>query len=133
MKEGERHRLAVISFVEPGFRVCETGRSRTALYGQPEDAMLRLIGFGLAIATLLYGFTAARTFARTRLRYVDAVRTAKGPLIAGVVAGVIALPVFAVLPLPFFTAWTAVFFGVSVGAGVRVGGRRPGTAVTYAE
>ena len=66
------------------------------------------------------GFAAARRVVRTRLRFVDAVDRPVAPLVAGVAAAVVALPVAA---LPVVTMGTAVAFGVGVAGGV-VSGRR---------
>ena len=64
--------------------------------------MFRLIGFGLAIATLIFGFITARRFVRERLRYVDAVQGRRAALLAGVGAAVLSALPFAFVPLPVF-------------------------------
>jgi hypothetical protein len=74
---------------------------------------------GAAAAAAVGGYTKARSFVRNRLRYVDAVRTAKAPVVAGLGATLIAAPVVALLPL--IGAGTAIIFGVAVGTGVRAG------------
>lgn len=76
-----------------------------------------IISFGIAIA----GYAASRNFVTRRLRYVDAVQTALAPIVAGVVAGCIALPLVAILPL--VGVGTAVTFGLAVGTGVAAGAR----------
>ncbi len=64
------------------------------------------------------GFTVARNFVRQRLRYVDAVYSPVAPVVAAVIAGIIAWP-FAALPL--ITATTAAVFGAGVGLGTASG------------
>jgi len=68
------------------------------------------------------GFVATRDFVRRRLRFVDAVRKPAAPLLAGLAATALALPV-ALLPL--VTVWTAAAFGVGVAGGVASGRRAP--------
>ena len=67
------------------------------------------------------GFVATRDFVRRRLRF-DAVRKPAAPLVAGLAATALALPV-ALLPL--VTVWTAAAFGVGVAGGVASGRRAP--------
>lgn len=85
--------------------------------------MFKLIGFALAVGTLLFGYTMARQFVRARLRYVDALHTLRAPLVAGIGAALVAILPFTLIPLPFFTAGTAMLFGLAVGVGVRAGSR----------
>ena len=66
------------------------------------------------------GFILARNFVRRRLRFVDAVHSAWAPLVAGIVAGVVAWPA-ALLPL--FTLTTAIVFGIGTGLGTASGAR----------
>lgn len=77
-----------------------------------------MIGLLLGVAALVGGFVVSRRFVRRRLRFVDAVQSPAAPLIAGVVATAIALPVTI---LPVVTLLTAVAFGVGVGGGVASG------------
>lgn len=79
-----------------------------------------MIGLLVAIGALTGGFGAARRLVRGRLRFVDAVDRPLAPLIAGVAATVVALPVAA---LPVVTIATAAAFGVGVAGGV-ISGRR---------
>lgn len=87
--------------------------------------MFRLLAFLLASGATLtaaaVGYWQARKFVSKRLQFVDAAHGPAAPLIAGVVAGVIALPVVAILPL--VGTYTAVLFGLSVGFGVSAGSR----------
>ena len=80
-----------------------------------------ILGLVVAAAALGGGFVAARNFVRGRLRFVDAVRRPAAPLVAGLAATAVALPVAL---LPVVTVGTAVAFGVGVAGGV-ASGRRP--------
>ena len=95
--------------------------------------MFAIIGFGLAFASLLFGYTTARQFVRARLRYVDALHSLSAPIVAGFGAALIALFPFTLIPLPFFSAGTAILFGVSVGVGVRAGSKDVRGATGYIE
>jgi hypothetical protein len=80
-----------------------------------------MVGLLIGLAALGGGFVATRDFVRRRLRFVDAVQRPAAPLVAGLAATAIALPVAA---LPLVTVWTAAAFGVGVAGGV-ASGRRP--------
>lgn len=95
--------------------------------------MFELIGFSLLGASLVFGYTTARQFVRARLRYVDAIRSIKAPVLAALGAAIVTMPVFALLPLPFFTIGTAALFGAAVGAGVRAGAKDVQRGVPYIE
>ena len=81
-----------------------------------------IVGLLIGAAALGGGFVATRNFVRRRLRYVDAVRTPAAPLLAGLAATAVFLPVAA---LPLVTVGTAVAFGVGVAGGVASGRRDP--------
>lgn len=81
--------------------------------------MLGLIALAASIAAVVIGFTQARAFVRERLRYVDAVQSPVAPVVAGVGALLLAIPIVALLPL--VGGGTALAFGVSIGAGVSSG------------
>jgi hypothetical protein len=81
-----------------------------------------IVGLVIGAVALGGGFVAARNFVRRRLRYVDAVRKPVAPLVAGLAAAAVALPI-AVLPL--VTVGTALAFGVGVAGGVASGRRDP--------
>lgn len=81
-----------------------------------------MVSFLIGVAALGGGFLATRNFVRRRLRFVDAVHKPAAPLVAGLAAGVIALPVAA---LPLVTVAAAVAFGVGVAGGVASGRREP--------
>jgi hypothetical protein len=74
-----------------------------------------LLSFLAGTVLAIVGYSQARAFVTGRLRYVDA------PIIAGVGAALIALPLVAILP--FVGAGTALSFGLSVGLGVAAGSR----------
>ena len=87
-----------------------------------------MIALGLLIgaAALGGGFVTTRNFVRRRLRFVDAVQKPAAPLLAGLAATAVALPVAF---LPVVTVGTAVAFGVGVAGGV-ASGRRDGSSGT---
>ena len=80
-----------------------------------------MITLVLAIAATAFGYLQTRGFVRRRLAYVDAVHNGVAPVIAGLAAAAVALPVAGVLP--FVGGGTAILFGVAVGAGVKAGSR----------
>ena len=82
-----------------------------------------MVGLLIGVAALGGGFVGARNFVRRRLRFVDAVQRPAAPLLAGLAATVVALPVAA---LPLVTIGAAVAFGVGVASGVVSGRRQPG-------
>ena len=79
--------------------------------------MLELI---ITLSAGAIGFILARNFVRRRLRFVDAVHSPFAPLVAGVVATLLAWPA-ALLPLVHLT--TAIVFGVGTGLGTASGAR----------
>ena len=83
--------------------------------------MIFLLSFLASAVLAIVGYSQARAFVTGRLRYVDAVHTAIAPIIAGVGAALIALPLVAILP--FVGVGTALSFGLSVGFGVAAGSR----------
>ncbi len=84
-----------------------------------------MIPFLLALAVTLVVTTLGHRYARSlvsgRLRYVPAAQTNKAPVIAGVGAMILALPLVPLLPL--VGLGTAVFFGLAVGLGAAAGAR----------
>lgn len=66
------------------------------------------------------GFVAMKRFVRERLRFVDGVRKPGVPLLAGIAAGAVALPLTI---LPIVNLLTALLFGIGVGTGVAAGRR----------
>ena len=95
--------------------------------------MLPLIGFALAALSLIFGYTTARQFVRTKLRYVNGINGLKAPVVAGFVAFAVASIPFWLLSLPFLGVGTAALFGISVGAGVRAGVKDIGSGRAYIE
>lgn len=80
-----------------------------------------LLSFLITMALATVAYAAARNFVTRRLRYVDAVQTALAPIVAGIGAAVIAMPIVAILPL--LGAGTALSVGFAVGMGVAAGAR----------
>ena len=83
--------------------------------------LIFLLSFLASTVLAIVGFAQARAFVQRRLRYVDAVHSKLAPIIAGVGAALLALPLVAIVP--FIGAGTALSFGISVGAGVLAGSR----------
>jgi hypothetical protein len=81
-----------------------------------------MIGLLLGAAALGGGFVFARNFVRRRLRYVDAAQKPSTPVIAGVAATAVALPV-AILPV--ISIPMAIAFGLGVGTGWASGQKGP--------
>ena len=81
--------------------------------------MVFLLSFLVSAVLAVVGYTQAPAFVHGRLRYVDAVHSWFAPIIAGVGAALLALPLVAILP--FVGAGTALSFGISVAAGVMAG------------
>ena len=79
-----------------------------------------LLAFGTGAVTL-WGYLKSRNFVRNRLRFVDAAHTPFAPVVAGAVAALVAGPV--VWLLPPVGIFTALIFGLGVGAGVYHGSR----------
>ncbi len=75
----------------------------------------------IALAAVVVGYSGARRFVRDRLRYVDGAQKATAPIIAGIVAFLVALPISWLLPL--VGAGTAIAFAISVAVGVASGSR----------
>jgi hypothetical protein len=80
-----------------------------------------LLGILITFLVTLAGFVVSQRFVENRLRYVDAVQRPYAPLLAGVIAGVVAIPIVGILPI--IGIGTAILFGVSVFAGVASGAR----------
>lgn len=88
---------------------------------QGETIMWHLLAAAISIAATAFGYVTARTFVREKLRYVDAAQKRRAPLIAGLVAWAIAMPLVWILPL--VGPATALLFGAAVAFGVRSGAR----------
>jgi hypothetical protein len=83
--------------------------------------MFFILGMIITFFVTLAGFVLSQRFVENRLRFVDAVQRPYAPLIAGLVAAVIAWPIVGLLPI--IGTGTAILFGVSVFAGVASGAR----------
>ena len=83
--------------------------------------MFTMISMAIAIAAAVLGYIQARSFVRSKLRFVDAVQHFAAPLLAGLAAMLIATPVVWLLPL--VGKGTAILFGLGVGAGVSSGAK----------
>ena len=83
--------------------------------------MFTIISMAIAIAVAAIGYLQAKSFVRSKLRFVDAVHHFAAPLLAGLAALLVAMPVVWLLPL--VGTGTAILFGLGVGAGVSSGAR----------
>jgi hypothetical protein len=83
--------------------------------------VFELLAFAATIAATAFGYVTARKYVRDRLKFVDAVQTLKAPIVAGLVAWAVAMPLTWLLP--FVGAGTAILFGLSIALGVRAGAR----------
>ena len=81
-----------------------------------------MLWLAVTAAALVGGYLLSRNFVRRRLRYVDAIQKPSAPLLAGVAAAAVVLPIAA---LPIITVGTAVAFGVGVASGVASGRSSP--------
>jgi len=80
-----------------------------------------MIGLAIAMAVALIGYWQSKQFVQNKLRFVDAVHKASAPLLAGIAAAAVAMPVVWMLPL--VGTGTAILFGASVALGVNAGAR----------
>lgn len=83
--------------------------------------MFGLIGLGITAAVALVGYWQAKVFVQNKLRFVDAVHKGSAPVLAGLAAAAVALPV--VWLLPIVGTGTAILFGAGVALGVNAGAR----------
>ena len=83
--------------------------------------ILFLLGTLIALITGFVGYAQSRRFVASRLRFVDAAQNRLVPILAGIGATLIALPV--VFFLPFIGTGTAIALGLGVGAGAAVGAK----------
>ncbi len=77
-----------------------------------------MLGLFLVTAIAIGGFSLARQFVKSRLRFVDAVRAPTVPFLAGLLAAVVVWPL-AILPV--LTAPMAAVFGIGAGLGTASG------------
>lgn len=84
--------------------------------------MFELLGIAAAVSAAGVGYVKSRDWVARRLRYVDSVQGPAAPIVAGVGATLIAVPIVAIVPI--IGGGTALLFGAAVGAGTRAGIRR---------
>ncbi len=84
--------------------------------------MFTMIAFLIATVAAVFGYSAANTFVRDRLRYVEGAHKPVAPVIAGIGAYLIALLV--VGHLPIVGLGTAIAFGLSVAFGTAAGSKQ---------
>jgi hypothetical protein len=80
-----------------------------------------MIGLAITALVALIGYWQAKQFVQKKLRFVDAIHKASAPVLAGLGAAAIALPVVWLLPL--VGTGTAILFGAGVALGVNAGAR----------
>src|SRR5437899_11399845 len=100
-------------------------RRRNLRTASPQGATM--IGLLIGAAALGGGFVTTRNFVRRRLRFVDAAQKPAVPLLVGLAATAVALPIAL---LPVVTVGTAVAFGVGVAGGFAAG-REKGAGGRY--
>ncbi len=83
--------------------------------------MFNLIALAIAVVAAIFGYNAAKRFVRDRLRYVEGAHRPTAPIIAGIAAFLIALPIVGLLPI--VGIGTAITFALSVAGGVAAGSR----------
>ncbi|HEY2805114.1 MAG TPA: hypothetical protein VGI92_04570 [Gemmatimonadales bacterium] len=79
--------------------------------------MFAIISMAAAAAAGIGGYLTSKDFTQKRLRFVDAAHKPGAPIVAGLVAAVIAAPVVAFLPI--VGAGTAIILGAGVALGVK--------------
>ena len=83
--------------------------------------MLTMIALLIALTAGFVGYAQSRRFVSSRLRFVDAAQSRLMPILAGIGATILAMPV--VFLLPIVGAGTALALGLGVGAGAAVGAK----------
>ena len=83
--------------------------------------LISLAALALTLGITAFGYWQARKFTTNRLRFVDAVHRPIAPVIAGIGAALVAIPLAAFLPL--IGTGTALLFGAAVATGVASGAR----------
>ena len=86
--------------------------------------LFQLLAIVFSLGVSMFGYAAARRFVHDRLKFVDAAQTMKAPIIAGLIAWAVFMPL-TFLPLVNWVVGTgtAIVFGLSVGLGVRAGAK----------
>lgn len=80
------------------------------------ELLALLIWIALTGAVGIGGYVYVKRFVERRFRFVDGVHKPWVPLVAGLGAGLLALPVVGIVPI--LTGGTAALFGLGVGLGV---------------
>ena len=83
--------------------------------------MIFMLTVLIALTAGFIGYAQTRRFVASRLRFVDIAQSRIMPILAGIGATVLALPI--VFFLPFIGAGTAMALGLGVGAGAAVGAK----------
>lgn len=78
-----------------------------------------LLSFAAAIVVGMAGYSLSRSFVASKLRFVDAVNKPFVPILSGIGAAIIAMPIMGLLPI--VGTGTALTLGVAVWAGVKTG------------
>jgi hypothetical protein len=86
--------------------------------------VFEILAYAASLSATIFGFIAARRFVRERLKFVDSAQTWRAPLIGGLVAWAVAMPVVWLLGLILpIGGLTALLFGASVALGARAGAK----------
>lgn len=80
-----------------------------------------IVALAITLVVTTLGHKYARELVSRKLRYVPAAQTPIAPVVAGVGAALLALPVAGLLPI--VGAGTAICFGLAVGLGAAAGAR----------
>jgi hypothetical protein len=80
-----------------------------------------VIGLAITAGASVLGYWQSRQFVQNKLRYVDAVHKAMVPVMVGLAAGLLVMPIVWLVPL--VGTGTALLFGGSVALGVNAGAR----------
>jgi inosine-uridine nucleoside N-ribohydrolase len=84
-------------------------------------AVFGLAGLAITTVATIFGYWQAKQFTQNKLRFVDAVHKTSTPVLAGLGATVVAIPIVAFVPL--IGVGTAILFGAGVALGVNAGAR----------
>jgi hypothetical protein len=85
-----------------------------------------IISLALMAVGVIMGYGTARRFVRDRLRFVDSAHKPSVPLIVGIVAFLVCVPIvnlISILPLVHLGGGAALLLGASVGLGTRAGSK----------
>jgi len=85
-----------------------------------------IISMAVVAVGAIVAYGTSRRFVRDRLRFVDGAHKPSVPLIAGIAAALVAIPivnVVSIIPLVHLGVGAAIAMGASVGMGVSAGSR----------